>query len=535
MLILLTASPVLALVVLSSAGVSAAPANSLLSDNFTQDTSLNASLWQINGPAGTAFGSVDVGSSSLITLAPAFSSAGMEIDQINASYEAGTIQSLGSFTPPFSATAVVEGTVSNGHTFGFALATADASSGVLIYGNLNPTNCSNEGDCGDPTVCGNSATPAVPSGQCYYGMDAKAAMGTGNWTKTAKLDLTPSVNVIYTVQITVDASGIAQYSVSQGGQVLGTSTSNIGTGPFYVIMEQSEGAVVVAPGPNQAYWKSVTVDAGAAAISTASTTASGNPISTTTSSGISWFDWLLVAVVVILFLILLLLWYSRRRDLIISAEDSQALSIIPEALVSTEGPEKLSGYTDKDGKITFKGVKKGDYTVLVVAKGYNPSLPVKITVKKKTKLTVKLDRTLTGAQVTTGGFMPPAGPSSGTVTPEPAAVPQPSTPAQPIAPTITQPVQQAPSPTVAQPEPAAPREQQEPEEPEGFGGGRISEIIRTFQAKGAISPETALTADELGLSRLFVRIMKRRQGRTKVFIEINGRYYLNQDALKEMK
>jgi hypothetical protein len=160
---------------------------------------------------------------------------------------------------------------------------------------------------------------------------------------------------------------------------------------------------------------------------------------------------------------------------------------------------------------------------------------VKITVKKKTKLTVKLDRTLTGAQVTTGGFMPPAGPSSGTVTPEPAAVPQPSTPAQPIAPTITQPVQQAPSPTVAQPEPAAPREQQEPEEPEGFGGGRISEIIRTFQAKGAISPETALTADELGLSRLFVRIMKRRQGRTKVFIEINGRYYLNQDALKEMK
>jgi hypothetical protein len=36
----------------------------------------------------------------------------------------------------------------------------------------------------------------------------------------------------------------------------------------------------------------------------------------------------------------------------------------------------------------------------------------------------------------------------------------------------------------------------------------IGEIIKTFQAKGP-SPETALTAEELGLSRLFVRIMKR--------------------------
>jgi hypothetical protein len=475
---------------------------------------------------------VDVGG-SLVALAPTFSSAGMEIAQVNASYEAGTIQSLESFTPPFTATAVVEGTVSNGHTWAFALTTADASSGVLVYGNLNPTNCSHEGDCGDPTICGTSATPAVPPNQCYYGIDAKAALGTGNWTKTAKLDLTPSVNVTYTVQISVDASGNAQYSVSQGGQVLGTYTSIVGTGPFYVIMEQAEGAVVVSPGPNQAYWKSVTLTAGAAAISTASTTASGNPIST--SSGISGFDWLFVAIVVILFLILLLLWYSNRRDLIITAEDSQTLSPIPEAIVSTEGPEKLSGYTDRDGKITFKGVKKGDYTVLVVAKGYNPSLPVKVTVKKKTKLTVKLDRTLPGAKVTTGGFVPPAGPSPGTEAAKPAVVPQPSPPAHPPAPVVEQPVQQAPSPTAASPQPAAPRGQREPEEPEGFGGGRISEIVRTFQAKGAISPETALTAEELGLSRLFVRIMKRRQGRTRVFIEINGRYYLNQEALKDMK
>ena len=72
-------------------------------------------------------------------------------------------------------------------------------------------------------------------------------------------------------------------------------------------------------------------------------------------------------------------------------------------------------------------------------------------------------------------------------------------------------------------------------EEEGFGGGRIREIIRTFQAKGALSPETALTAQELGLSRIFVRIMKRRRGRTMVFVEVNGKYYLDEQALRAMK
>jgi hypothetical protein len=541
MLLLLAVSPFVTLVVLSSSGsASAASSAPLLSDNFTQDTSLNASLWQINGAVGTAFASVDVGS-SLVALAPAFSSAGMEIAQINGSYEAGTINSLESFTAPFTATAVVEGTVSNGHTFGFALTTANTSSGILIYGNLNPTNCSNEGNCGDPTVCGNSASPSVPPGQCYYGIDAKGATGNGTWTKTAKLYLTPSVNVIYTVQIAVSASGSAQYSVSQGGQVLGTATIDIGTGPFYLILEQVEGAVVVSPGPNVAYWKSAEVAAGSSTVSASSTSATTSLTPTSTSSGIPWLYWLIIAVIVILFL-LLLLWYNNRRDLIITAEDSQALSPIPEALVSTEGPEKLSGYTGKDGKITLKGVKKGDYTVQASAKGYNPSLPVKITVKKKTKLTVKLDRTLPGAQATPapGGVAPPAGPSPGTATVSPGAaavrpatMPQPKAPAQPPAPAVERPVQPAPSPTVAQPQPAAQGEQEEPGEQEGFGGGRISDIIRTFRAKGAVSPETALTADELGLSRLFVRIMKRRKGRTRIFVEINGRYYLDEQALKE--
>ena len=61
------------------------------------------------------------------------------------------------------------------------------------------------------------------------------------------------------------------------------------------------------------------------------------------------------------------------------------------------------------------------------------------------------------------------------------------------------------------------------------------QTIKTFQEKGAISPETALTAKELGLSRIFVRIMERRKEQTKIFVEVNGKYYLDQKALEEKK
>jgi len=102
---------------------------------------------------------------------------------------------------------------------------------------------------------------------------------------------------------------------------------------------------------------------------------------------------------------------------------------------------------------------------------------------------------------------------------------------------VAEPRQQAPIPASfpQQQSSAPPSVEQEPDDLEGWGGERIRQIIKTFQAKGAVSPETALTAQELGLSRLFVRIMKRRQGRTRIFMEINGKYYLDEKALQGMK
>jgi hypothetical protein len=496
----------------------------LLHDNFTQDTELNTTLWQINGSVGAVYGLDDVGIQNIL-LAPTFSSLGMEIAQVNTSFTTGTIQSIESFTPPFTATAVVEGTVSRGHTFGFAIASTNASSGVAIIGNLNSTDCSSLGNCGDPATCGISANPTVtPSGQCYYGIFARIASGGGKWEKVEpKLDLTPSLVVYYTLKISVDAAGSAQYSVSQGGQVINESTAQIGSGPFYIIIEQGEGAPVPGPGPNQAYWASVAVAPSAISVSTSSSTQTSPapPL-----KGIPTLIWIIIVVIIILLIFFLL--YGRRRGFVVTVLDSGTSSPVSKASVSATGPKDLSGITNDNGKVDFGTVKEGDYTVNASAAGYSLSTPVVVRVKKKTKYTKKLDRLAPINQGGIGGNAPPAGPSAGE-----AMTPPSISQNQRAQGGVAQPSKPGPSLTTTQPESVTPSEQRGPDEFEGWGGGRIREIIKTFQAKGAVSPETAMTAEELGLSRLFVRIMKRRKGKTMIFMEINGKYYLNQKALQD--
>jgi len=546
-LLILTASAFVTLGVVPSptraeSGASAAP---LLHDDFTHDTSLNTNLWQINGTVGSVLGQDQCGGPcETILLEPTFSSAGMEIAQVNTSFTVGTIQSIESFTPPFTATAVVEGTVSRGHTFGFAIASTNASSGVAIIGNLNSTDCSSLGNCGDPATCGISANPAaIPSNQCYYGIYARIANEGGHWKKVApNLYLTPSMGVYYTLQVSVDASGSAQYSLSQGGHVINESTAQIGSGPFWVIIEQGEGAPVPGHGPNQAYWMSVSLTSGTSTSSTSTSSTSTSP----SSAGISVDIWIVVVIIIIIILFLMILLWYRRRRLTVTVRDSQKLSPIPRATVSANGPVNLSGTTENNGQVVFTNPKKGDYSIQAIAAGYNPSIPVTVSVKKTIEFTVRLDRIAPGAQEGVVSNAPSEGPGrdkvigldegkaslhgSGVMAQSPSLqTQQPQT-------GVTQPTQQGSAPAVTQTESASsPSDQQGLDELEGWGGERIRQIIRTFQMKGAISPETALTAQELGLSRLFVRIMKRRKGRTRFFVEINGRYYLNQKALQEMK
>ena len=63
----------------------------------------------------------------------------------------------------------------------------------------------------------------------------------------------------------------------------------------------------------------------------------------------------------------------------------------------------------------------------------------------------------------------------------------------------------------------------------------LLDTIEKFRQKGALSPEKAMTAEELGLPAEFKERMKRRLGQLGVFVEVNGKYYLSEERLKEVK
>ena len=63
---------------------------------------------------------------------------------------------------------------------------------------------------------------------------------------------------------------------------------------------------------------------------------------------------------------------------------------------------------------------------------------------------------------------------------------------------------------------------------------RLSEVVEKFREKGAVSPEKAMTPEELELPPQFKEAMNRRLGQTGIFIEVNGKYYLSEERLREL-
>jgi hypothetical protein len=64
---------------------------------------------------------------------------------------------------------------------------------------------------------------------------------------------------------------------------------------------------------------------------------------------------------------------------------------------------------------------------------------------------------------------------------------------------------------------------------------RLFEVIERFRQKGATSPDKAITLEELGLPPRFKELMERRLGQLGLFVEVNGKYYLSEERLKELK
>ena len=64
---------------------------------------------------------------------------------------------------------------------------------------------------------------------------------------------------------------------------------------------------------------------------------------------------------------------------------------------------------------------------------------------------------------------------------------------------------------------------------------RLQGLIEKFREKGATSPEKAMTVQELGLPPRFEQAMHRRLGQSGIFVETNGKYYLNEERLKQIQ
>ncbi len=64
---------------------------------------------------------------------------------------------------------------------------------------------------------------------------------------------------------------------------------------------------------------------------------------------------------------------------------------------------------------------------------------------------------------------------------------------------------------------------------------RLREIVEKFRQKGATSPEKAMTLQELELPPRFEQAMNRRLGQLGIFLEVDSKYYLNEERLRQIE
>jgi predicted MFS family arabinose efflux permease len=251
----------------------------IVNDDFTSDSFLNLGIWQKNGPTGVDFYEhvsstvLAAGAPYLILVDPnpTFSGSGMSINSIDGSGKICTIESVNSFSAPLTLQGSVMATKSGGAAFCMWLRN-DALPGAVGFNGVLNSSAPNYGVWSDHR---------------------------GQWW-VQRMHSSPQLNTIYQLTITVNTAGDITLSLSSNGQTLSTvSEQSIGTGPFKILLAQYEfWDGDTGTGPNQAYWKSVTLTANSGninpspsssptptstSITTPSTGTSPNPSSTATT------------------------------------------------------------------------------------------------------------------------------------------------------------------------------------------------------------------------------------------------------------
>jgi hypothetical protein len=209
---------------------------------FSSGKTLDTERWQASTPLLAALAKKE----GLRWVEPklSFDQSGMTMSGVNGKYQITGLQSRESFTPPFKVRATVMGTIANGDPFALYIVSDDLHQSLRAEGNLNPHN--------GP----------------YYGLSVTPENGQGS-----KVTRDVSINRWYIVEFAVDANGAGTATVTdeQGATVLSKTDMLVGTGPFFVLLVQREGAPYTV-GVNEAVWSSVELSPGA--VSTASGSAS---------------------------------------------------------------------------------------------------------------------------------------------------------------------------------------------------------------------------------------------------------------------
>jgi hypothetical protein len=205
---------------------------------FTSDTSLDLQKFLVDGPVAVAALTNFDTSPTADIVAPTVSfspTLGLEMSSASGRYTEGGIQTVQSFEAPFTVTAV--GTVES------------IGAGPLVLSISNQ-----DGGAGVELAAAEGAFSS-DSGFFFAGPSGE---GT-HWAQLGQLSSTlPTIGQAYTFDISVDAAGTADLSVTSGGSVIGTSSTTVGTGPFYPILSEGWGAFATG-NPNEAAWGSLQV------------------------------------------------------------------------------------------------------------------------------------------------------------------------------------------------------------------------------------------------------------------------------------
>jgi hypothetical protein len=206
----------------------------LLYDHFTADKTLDLSLWSINGPAArAALPNFESPPAAVVDpKAICDEQNGLSLSGVDDNGRQGGIQSVESFSPPFTVTALCNATSIHGDALRLALSTSDGRSGVSL---------------------------GFVGGLGANGKDARficaAPHGLGlAWSQIGEplSPLPPAYDIWYVLAIAVDTNGRATAAVSSGDFLIGKASTEVGKGPFYVILAQGAGSQR-SPGPNQSY------------------------------------------------------------------------------------------------------------------------------------------------------------------------------------------------------------------------------------------------------------------------------------------